>query len=409
MCFPPTDIIGIIFTQAVGIMKKYFGYFAVLLGVLIFLTVTYINSQIGNTPKPFSPNTIIISSWEKYKKQFINTDGRVIDYTQNSLTTSEGQSYALLRSVWVDDKQTFDLVWKWTFQNLKRPEDNLFGWKWGQKNDRTFGFLENGGNNTATDADADIALALILANRRWHQPVYLDAAKKIIPDIWKTDTATTSTGVRYLIAGNWAQNSDRLIINPSYFSPYAWRIFAEVDTHNPWGDLITPAYNLLNQSTHTSSGLPPDWVMVNRHNGDLVTPDLPNLGTDYYFDAMRVPWRIYIDYQWNNEERARQFLVGHFQKLLYDYQTTNQLSTKYRHDGTPLTTQESPVMYATALSYFQVTNPALATKIYTQKILSLYSNDTNSFDAKLPYYDQNWLWFAVANYNNYLIPFDQSG
>ncbi|MCL4398153.1 glycosyl hydrolase family 8 [Patescibacteria group bacterium] len=386
-------------------MKKSLGYLAILLGIGLFLGVLYFNSRTSQIPRTFSGNVIMTSSWEKYKTQFINSDGRVIDYSQSSLTTSEGQSYCLLRSVWVDNKAEFDLCWKWTSQNLKRPGDNLFGWRWGQRTSGGFGFLDGGGDNSASDADTDIALALILANRRWREQPYLNAANAILPDLWKIDTATTSAGTRYVVAGNWAQNPDRLIINPSYFAPYAWRIFAQVDTKHDWNSLITPAYQLLEKSADPNSGLPPDWIAVNRFNNDLVSPGISQLDNNYSFDAMRIPWRINLDWQWNKEPRAQSFLTSHFQKLSTDYQTTGKLAATYAHDGTVINADESPAMYATAEGYFLLTNPGLAKKMYEDKILKLYSNDTNSFVSTLPYYDQNWLWFGAGLYNQYLIPF----
>lgn len=386
-------------------MRKYLGYIFVILGALIFLAVLYVNSRVSQVPRPFSPNTLLASSWQKYKTQFINADGRVIDYSQNSLTTSEGQSYAMLRAVWVDDKPGFDQIWKWTRENLKRPNDWLFGWRWGQRPNKNFGFLDNGGDNSASDADTDIALALILANRRWHQQSYLDAAKPILSDIWKLDTATTSGGPRYLIAGNWAQNPDRLVINPSYFSPYAWRLFAQADASHDWNSLVGPAYKLLNLTSNASAGLPPDWTAVNRHNGDIVSPGISTLDDNYSFDAMRVPWRISLDWQWNKDPQASDYLSNHFQKLYSDYQTTGRLASSYAHDGTVLDSAESPTMYATALGALMIRDQNLAKKMYEDKVLSLYSNDTNSFQSKLPYYDQNWLWFGSGLFNSYLISF----
>ena len=110
-------------------MKRILGIAFILLSIGIFLYVTYANSKYGSVTREFSPYTILSSSWEKYKVKFLNKDGRIIDYSQNNITTSEGQGYALLRAVWMDDKAAFDLVWKWTKENLKRPKDNLFGWR----------------------------------------------------------------------------------------------------------------------------------------------------------------------------------------------------------------------------------------------------------------------------------------
>ena len=91
--------------------------------------------------------------WSFYKQTYIQ-NGRVVSLDENGITTSEGQGYAMLRAVWSNDRATFNTVWAWTKQQLQVRDDKLFAWKWkGTVLDR----------NSATDADTDIALALILA------------------------------------------------------------------------------------------------------------------------------------------------------------------------------------------------------------------------------------------------------
>ncbi len=390
-------------------MRKIFGFTLITLSLFILMFIAYNNSQYAQTTRSFSPYTLLASSWEKYKTQFINKDGRVLDHSLGGITTSEGQSYAMLRAVWIDDRETFDLVWKWTKQTMKRPGDNLFGWKWGKQKNGSYGFLENGGQNSASDADSDIALALVFAGRRWNNEGYLNDAKRILADLWKIETAVAG-GKRYLIAGNWAKNSEELVVNPSYFAPYAWRIFAKVDKKNDWSSLISPAYELLLESSNekldksSSIGLPPDWIAVKISNGEIKAPQVTGLTTNYSFDAMRVPWRIAVDYGWNRNKEAKQYLTTAFKKLEEIYQAEGKLAGGYAHDGSVLSRDENPIMYSTVLGVFLTTNSKLAKQMYESKIVKLYSNDTNSFNKKLYYYEQNWLWFGAALYNKRIIP-----
>ncbi len=72
-----------------------------------FLLVTYINTegvalsstQIENRRLKIGGNSLIFASWNAYKEGSIQSDGRVIDHSNEKITTSEGQSYALLRAV----------------------------------------------------------------------------------------------------------------------------------------------------------------------------------------------------------------------------------------------------------------------------------------------------------------------
>jgi len=364
-------------------------------------------------PKPisFSTYTILTSSWEKYKVSFMNEDGRVIDHEHNGITTSEGQSYAMLRAVWIDDKKAFDQVWKWTIENLKRDDDNLFGWKWGQRSDGSYGFLEGGGENSASDADQDIALALLFAAKRWKQESYLESALPILYDIWDKETVLAN-GKRYLLAGTWAQQENKLTLNPSYFAPYAWRIFARIDKAHPWEELISPAYDILTLSsshplnTVRSGQLPPDWVVLDTSTQSYAASDLPQLTSNFSFDAMRVPWRIALDYQWFASPEASRYLTTHFQSIARDFDQNNSLVYAYSHDGQRIGESEHGAMYGTVIGYFMLAKPETARTIYEQKLLSYYSNDSNSIPSDVNYYAQNWIWFGIALYENYLTYFD---
>lgn len=393
-------------------MKKYLGIILIALGVLIAIYVMYANSTIKNKTEVFSPYSLLESSWIQYKKDFLSPDGRVLDKSQNNITTSEGQSYALLRAVWMDDKETFDKVWKFTKDNMKRPNDNLFGWKWGELGKDKYGFLPDGGENSASDASSDISLALIFAGYRWGSNEYVDEAKKILADMWRLETVEVN-GKRYLIAGNWAVNDVEIVVNPSYLSPYAYRVFATADKERDWESLIASSYELLAESSQNkldkekSVNLPPDWVAVDRKTGNVAAAKIPNLTSNYSYDAIRVPWRVALDYQWNREQKAYDYLKS--LKFLSDtYTTNNKLLAGYTHDGGALGEFESPSMYATALGYFSVIDKNTAKQIYDEKIINLYSSDSYAFKTDLPYYEQNWLWFGAALYNERLVPYWQS-
>ncbi len=76
----------------------------------------------------------LYNSWQSYKSTQIISYGQVIDTFNNGRTTSEGQSYALLRAVWQGDKDTFTGVWNWTKDHMQyRTQDKLFSWLWEKK------------------------------------------------------------------------------------------------------------------------------------------------------------------------------------------------------------------------------------------------------------------------------------
>jgi endoglucanase len=247
-----------------------------------------------------------------------------------------------------------------------------------------------------------------MANRRWHNPGYRNYALPILNSMWETEVATVS-GQLYLTAGNWASSQNEIVINPSYFAPYEWRVFAQEDKRHNWQGLIQPAYDLLTRAGQapldkgTGVGLPPDWVSLSK-DGQLQPTNLPNLNSDYSFDAIRIPWRIALDYQQYGDKRAYNYLqtLGFFAK---QYEAGKKLYESYSHDGKPLSNGESPVMYATSLGVLMNTRPEVADQIYQEKILNLYSTDSNSFRQNLSYYEENWLWFGSALYLKALYKF----
>ncbi len=389
-------------------MKKELALLLFFLVLIVLFYAIYRVSIYHQTVRIFSPYSILTSSWDRYKVQFINKNGRNLDHSQHDITTSEGQSYAMLRAVWVDDKPTFDLIWNWTKNNLQRS-DKLFGWKWGERPDKSYGFMPNGGINSASDADSDIALALILASSRWGDQTYQKQAIPILNSIWDEETVNI-LGRRYLTAGNWATTKVSAEIDPSYFAPYSWRIFSKVDSRHNWTSLLDPAFELLKESGSdnldygSAVGLPPDWLEIDRSNGSLHAPTVSNGTTNYSFDAMRIPWRIELDYQWNHDPRDINYLST-LSFLNKQYVANKKLASVYAHDGTIISDTESPAMYATSLGFFIPIEPKTAQNFYQKKVLFFYSNSENSFNNKLGYYDQNWLWFGTALYNHFLSDF----
>lgn len=338
---------------------------------------------------------------------------RTVDKQQQNITTSEGQSYTMLRAVWIDDKPTFDKSWNWTQANLKQPNSALFSWLYGLKPDGSYGVLsERGGVNSASDADIDIALALYLASIRWNQPRYREIALTIIEDIWRQEVIIIN-GKPVLASNNVEKdNPDQIIVNPSYFAPYAFRKFAQLDTSRAWLDLVQSSYDILERSTaanldrSSTANLPPDWITVDRQTGEIKPITSGNLTTNFSYDAFRIPWRIAVDWQWNQEPRARTYLTK-LQFLNTQWQSTQRLAAIYSHDGLIIGDYEQVAMYGGSLGYFETLERSVASTIIEKKIISNYSPDQNAWKQSLGYYDDNWAWFGLALHEGFISDFEK--
>lgn len=364
------------------------------------------------TPVPpmaaVSPDTSLVSqvvpdllqTWNGYKQDFIQGDGRVIDHGRGGVTTSEGQSYAMLRAVWAGDRPEFDLLWKWTQDNLQvRKHDHLFGFLWGRNKRGTWSILSR---NSATDADEDIALALVFASHQWNDSTYLTNARAIIASIWHHEIALIK-GTPVLTAGNWAPIVKRPgpQIDPSYFAPYAYRIFGGVDPSHPWHLVVDSSYRYLTACTEsslgskTSAGLPPNWCSVT--SSGQVAPAHESHAGVYGYDAFRSQWRIALDYLWFHDHRAWTYLQR-VSFLRRAWNRSHALFSQYRHDGTPLSHVQDPTIYGGDLGNFVVTDPAAAAQIATEKLLPTFHtvNGVAYWDLQYSYYEQNWVWFGLA-------------
>ncbi|MDB5225203.1 MAG: hypothetical protein JWL87_155 [Candidatus Adlerbacteria bacterium] len=388
---------------------KFVGYLLLGAALLVLLAVIYLSSDRSRIPLMFSPTQILGATWGHYKEEYLEPGtNRTLDKQRENVTTSEGQSYTMLRAVWQGDKETFDASWTWTKDNLLHDDDWLFAWIFGKRSDGSYGVLaERGGNSTASDADQDIALALIFAYARWQDPAYIGEARRILDDIWEKEVIMIQ-GKPYLAANDLEKfsSSETAIINPSYLAPYAYRIFAVVDSNHAWEGLIDTSYDVIGRSIELplgapeSAGLAPDWVRINKATGEL-TPTGGDLTTNFGYDALRMPWRLALDYQWNKEERARETL-SRMSFLSRQWKERGTLSTTYSHDGTVLGDYETPAFYGGVIGYFIVADKAAARNVYEQKLGSLYNPDTNDWKQRLSYYDDNWAWFGIGLYHNLL-------
>jgi endo-1,4-beta-D-glucanase Y len=350
--------------------------------------------------------TLLAAAWEGYKQVFIQPDGRVVDPTRGGVTTSEGQAYALLRAVWIGDQQAFDRVWHWAATNLQVggvPFASL--WSNGRIADR----------DSASDADSDIALALLYAGRRFGDSSLRQDGLRVLGSIWQDEVASIQ-GMNVLTAGNWAvtQASPGPVINPSYFAPYAYRTFAREDPAHPWSTLIDSSYRLLDECTSAvldgtrSAGLPPNWCAISRVSGTVVSfPTIAN-ADDYGYDAFRVMWRVALDASWNHEPRARAYL-DHSIFLRARWNGEQRLAPVYGHDGSVVSSHDDPTVYGGDIGDFVVTDPAGASRIEQVLLASFHPSSPAYFGDPRNYYEQNWVWFGLALAGGLLVDLDRGG
>lgn len=355
--------------------------------------VTPSSSPVAVSTTEINVEDVLQESWNAYRQRFIQADGRVIDREDSDRSTSEAQAYAMLRAVFADDPTTFALTLNWSENNLQRTvagkrTDQLWAWEWG-RDAQGWGIRDA---NFASDADIDAITALIFASRRWQRPEYLHLAQSKLEDLWNLSTvAMSSDGNRYLIPGpkEAFQVQQDLILNPSYFAPYAFRIFAQVDPSRDWLSLVDSSYQVLQDSAKLSQvNLPSDWVSLDTQTGKYqALPASHPLRTEYSFNAYRVWWRLAWDAVWFQEPRATQFLQRHSKHLQQTWASTKRIPAQIDLQGNPLVDYEAISQYAMLFAAFRLIEPVMADQILQQKLLPQYRQGIWEQDSA--YYTQN--------------------
>jgi endo-1,4-beta-D-glucanase Y len=170
----------------------------------------------------------------------------------------------------------FDKLWK--YYNSYLDNNGLMNWK-------INGFSSAAEFGSASDAELDVAVALMEAYKQWGDEKYLNDAKAFIDKIMKSEV--NSAG--FIKPGDgWDSKK-----NPSYFSTAGMKLFKNASSAD-WGKVITNSYALIGKVKDKTTGLVPDWCSQEGQSQG-----------DFSYDAVRVPWRMAWAYCWNGDDSAK--------------------------------------------------------------------------------------------------------
>ena len=323
----------------------------------------------------------------QYKK------GYYIDSSGNG--TSESQSYAMLQSLYTNDRETFSTVWNWTKKNIQN-DDGLFSWKFAvsPENNR----LRIIDENSATDADIDIAHALLLAYEKWKVDSYKTDAIKVIKALKKHEIVEHNDLI-ILTAGNWANTSRNIIINPSYISPAAFSIFAKYDDRAYWFKVKSDSYEVISNSSEYfkeehNMYLPPNWVVLNKNTMEYRSYTDKDDADAFSNDAFRTIPRVFMDYKVNNDQKA----IAYLNKITVFNESFAQGNILCTEFGT--VTNKCSVSIAglsAPLLVFSINAPAFEEKLLKEYYLT--DNKLKNFD-RISFYNLSWYWFGLYYWSN---------
>lgn len=240
--------------------------------------------------------------WQSFADAFVQDDGRVIDWTADARTVSEGQGYALFFALVANDQPRFERILQWTQANLAQGDLNrhLPSWLWGADDQRRWRVLDI---NSASDADLWLAYDLLEAGRLWRRSDYSSLGRAILAQVAASEVVRLDRKTVLLPGPQGFATNDGPRLNPSYLPPFQLAYFAAVDRGGPWAALIDTANGLL--PNIAPSGAVPDWFVL---TPDGPRKDLVSDGRGSY-DAVRT-------YLWTGITAPDSAAGRHWRKIL---------------------------------------------------------------------------------------------
>jgi hypothetical protein len=294
-------------------MKK---MFKVMLGVTAAAAVT---ASAGSFPFPqnmkyphghiieYANTDVIKQHYESWKKAWYNaSQGWVYAPEGTCSTVSEAIAYGMLISVYMDDQSVFDKL----YGTWKSNGGNGGGMNW------RVGC--QAGSGSASDADFDAALALVMASKQWGGS-YLNDAKSIISWIASNDIS----GNKIKPGNQWND-----AFNPSYAATANFQLFQDVNGGS-WSGVISQAYTDLSACQDSKTGLVPDWCDWNSHKPRTTSAAVSN-DIGFYDDAARTPWRMAMAYYWYGDSKAQSFNKKVMDWLIPATRTASGVNSGYK-------------------------------------------------------------------------------
>ncbi len=260
-------------------------------------------------------NADVVAAYQQWKADTVTSSGangflRVQRPNEAGLapdsTVSEGIGYGMLLAAYMNDQSLFDDLWK--YEQHWVDKSGLMNWYIAADGSG----LGPNGSGAATDADEDMAFALVMADRQWGGQGALDKpyamyAVQQIQDIWKAEIQDG----KLPRPGEWGGWNT---VNVSYFAPAYYRVFAVRDPGDAWGTVVDTVYDTIAYAVNPangngSNGLVPAWC--DDSHGSPCTPEDMNIPNDvgYQYDSCRTPFRIGLDWCWNGEPRAQAYVA----------------------------------------------------------------------------------------------------
>jgi hypothetical protein len=268
----------------------------------------------------YADTKVIKDHYDLWKQAWYKAEkGWVLAPEGDCSTVSEAIAYGMLITVYMDDQEVFKSLYN-TWTSNSAGNGGGMNWRLGC----------SGGTGTASDADFDAALALVMASKQWNNDSYLTAGKNLITWIASNDIASNK-----IKPGNQWNDG----FNPSYATTANFQLFQDV-AGGSWSSVISQAYTDLDGCQDKTTGLVPDWCDWNSHKPILTSAAVSN-DIGFYDDAARTPWRMAWAYYWYGDTKAQAFNKKIVDWLIPTTRTASGVNSGYKYSGGKYLADES--------------------------------------------------------------------
>jgi len=275
------------------------------------------------------------------------------DKNDKSRTVSEGQGYGMMIIAYFagadpDAKEIFDGLYAYKQAHPSTIQNAFMSWEISP---------DIHSSDSAFDGDADIAYALLLADKQWGSQGTLNYKKEALKIIDALLEYTIGTKSHLPLLGDWVEQNgkkyNQYTTRSSDFMISHFRTFYHVSGNQKWLKVIDACQKAIiqiqtlpdNKSTLVSDFLYFD--TKKKHFFPTKRHFLEEEDNSYYYNACRIPWRIGTDALLNDDSTSRRIV----QKMLYwiwqkSRKNPEKIKSGYHLDGTVIGDYPSAVFIA---------------------------------------------------------------
>lgn len=227
---------------------------------------------------------------------------------RDAISCSEGHGYGMLLVALMaghdpDARREFDELNAWRHAHPSRFDRELMAWQ------QVTGCVDaRDSNDSATDGDLDIALALLIADAQWPDAHFRHEALRVIAAIRKFEINAATPSI---LLGDWVHEAIKNVNDTrlSDVMPGHFRAFAAATKDELWTALIDRTLAAVEHlQTSCATGLVPDFARQMETGKPVPAPPkfLESKHDGHFgYNSCRVPWRLGADFVLSGDPRTR--------------------------------------------------------------------------------------------------------